>query len=160
MPGIFRWTVHAARLVDEESVHRPMESSLFAMHAKSHRTYFFIEAASLCFDKSAILRCIGMWNENFNSGIYIKYLTTLFWVYTVMCTQITYDVTKDAMNQAKHGVSLAAAASFDSTSAVTWADTRIDYHEERMHGLGLIGSRVYAVVYVMRDESRRVISLR
>lgn len=74
--------------------------------------------------------------------------------------QITYDPTKDAMNQVKHGVSLAAAASIDWASAVTWADTRMDYNEERMRGLGLIGRRVYAVVYVIRDRSRRVISLR
>ena len=74
--------------------------------------------------------------------------------------QVTYDPAKDAMNQEKHGVSLAAAASIDWTSAVTWADTRIDYNEERMRGLGLIGNRVYAVVYVIRDQSRRVITLR
>ena len=74
--------------------------------------------------------------------------------------KITYDPIKDAMNQEKHGVSLAAAASIDWTSAVTWADTRMDYHEDRMRGLGLIGNRVHAVVYVIRDQSRRVISLR
>jgi uncharacterized DUF497 family protein len=74
--------------------------------------------------------------------------------------QISYDPAKDATNQEKHGVSLAVAASIDWTSAVTWVDTRMDYHEERMRGLGLIGNRVYAVVYVIRDQSRRVISLR
>jgi uncharacterized DUF497 family protein len=74
--------------------------------------------------------------------------------------QISYDPAKDATNQEKHGVSLAVAASIDWTSAVTWADSRMDYHEERMRGLGLIGNRVYAVVYVIRDQSRRVISLR
>ena len=74
--------------------------------------------------------------------------------------KITYDPTKDAMNQEKHGVSLAAAASIDWTSAVTWADTRMDYHEDRMRGLGLIGNCVHAVVYVIRDQSRRIISLR
>ena len=74
--------------------------------------------------------------------------------------QITYAPTKDASNQEKHRVSLADAASIDWTSAVTWADTRMDYNEERMRGLGLIGNRVYAMVYVIRDQSRRVISLR
>jgi uncharacterized DUF497 family protein len=74
--------------------------------------------------------------------------------------QISDDPAKDATNQEKHGVSLAVAASIDWTSAVTWVDTRMDYHEERMRGLGLIGNRVYAVVYVIRDQSRRVISLR
>jgi uncharacterized DUF497 family protein len=57
-------------------------------------------------------------------------------------------------------MSLAAAASIDWASAVTWADTRMNYNEERMRGLGLIENRVYAVVYVIRDQSRRVISLR
>lgn len=74
--------------------------------------------------------------------------------------KITYDPAKDAVNQAKHGVSLAAAASIDWASAVTWADNRMDYNEDRMRGLGLIGNRVHAVVYVIRDKSRRVISLR
>ena len=74
--------------------------------------------------------------------------------------QITYDPAKDAINQAKHGMSLAAAASIDWASAVTWADTRMDYQEERMRGLGLIGNRVHVVVYVIRDQTRRVISLR
>ena len=74
--------------------------------------------------------------------------------------QIIDDPAKDATNQEKHGVSLAAAASIDWTSAVMWADTRMDYHAERMPGLGLIGNRVYAVVYVIRDQSRRIISLR
>lgn len=77
-----------------------------------------------------------------------------------MRMQITYDPTKDATNLEKHGVSLAAAAGIDWTSAVTWADVRFDYHEERMRGPGLIGNRVYAVVYVIRNQSRRVISLR
>lgn len=57
-------------------------------------------------------------------------------------------------------MSLAAAARIDWASAVTWADTRMDYNEDRMRGLGLIGNRVHAVVYVIRDQSRRVISLR
>lgn len=60
--------------------------------------------------------------------------------------QITYDPTKDAINQQKHGISLAAAADLDWTSAVTWADIRMAYHEERMRGLGRIGNRVDAVV--------------
>jgi uncharacterized DUF497 family protein len=54
--------------------------------------------------------------------------------------QITYDPAKDAVTQAKHGLSLAAAARIDWASAVTWADTRMDYKEDRMRGLGLIGN--------------------
>lgn len=54
--------------------------------------------------------------------------------------QITYDPAKDAVTQAKHGLSLAAAARIDWASAVTWADARMDYKEDRMRGLGLIGN--------------------
>jgi uncharacterized DUF497 family protein len=54
--------------------------------------------------------------------------------------QITYDPAKDAVTQAKHGLSLAAAARIDWASAVTWGDTRMDYKEDRMRGLGLIGN--------------------
>jgi uncharacterized DUF497 family protein len=41
-----------------------------------------------------------------------------------------------------------------------WQDTRRDYGEARMIALGLIGTRLYCVVYVDRENVRRVISLR
>lgn len=73
---------------------------------------------------------------------------------------ITFDVAKDALNTSKHGVTLALAADFEWPSAVTWPDVRRDYGEPRQAGLGYIGDRLFAVVFVDRDGQRRIISLR
>lgn len=74
--------------------------------------------------------------------------------------RFTFDPAKDVINREKHGVSLADAADFEWDSAVTWPDQRGGYGEHRMIGLGYIGLRLFAVVYVDRDDSRRIISLR
>jgi len=74
--------------------------------------------------------------------------------------QITFDTNKDKANIEKHGVSLADASGFEWDDAVTWEDERKDYNEARMCAIGYIGNRLYYVVYVDRDEARRIISLR
>jgi uncharacterized DUF497 family protein len=74
--------------------------------------------------------------------------------------ELTFDPIKDRANQAKHGVSLAAAARLDWDRAIDWEDTRRNYQERRICALAPIGNRLYYVVYVDRDETRRVISLR
>lgn len=78
---------------------------------------------------------------------------------------ITYDTAKDAVNLAKHGVSLAVANQLEWELLLAMPDSRMDYGELRMIGYAPIASRVYCVVFVDRDEanqvlSRRVISLR
>lgn len=74
--------------------------------------------------------------------------------------QITFDTNKNEANIKKHGVSLAAASAFEWDDALTWTDERNDYGEIRMCAIGYIGNRLYYVVYVDRDEARRLISLR
>jgi len=74
--------------------------------------------------------------------------------------QITFDEAKDAKNQSKHGLSLSEAAKLEWDDALIWQDTRRDYGEARMIALGVIGERLYCVVYVDRDTARRIISLR
>lgn len=73
---------------------------------------------------------------------------------------IQFDPVKDAKNTEKHGVSLSDAAGFEWEDAVTWADQRREYGEDRMAGLGYIGDRLFYVVFVARGEARRIISLR
>lgn len=73
---------------------------------------------------------------------------------------ITFDPAKNAANLAKHGVALATAQELDWDTAICWPDTRRDYGEARMAGIGYIGQRLYSVVYIDRADSRRVISLR
>lgn len=74
--------------------------------------------------------------------------------------QITFDEAKDALNKSKHGVPLSDAAKLEWDDALIWPDTRRDYGEARMVALGAIGERLYCVVYVDRDDVRRIISLR
>lgn len=74
--------------------------------------------------------------------------------------KIAFDPLKDAANLAKHGVSLALATEFEWPTAVTWLDDRHDYGEPRQVGLGYVGVRLFAVVFVGRGAQRRIISLR
>jgi len=74
--------------------------------------------------------------------------------------RIDFDLAKDAVNQRKHGISLAAAAHLDWDTAVIWPDTRFDYGEARMVGWGLIGSDLFYIVFVEQGNTTRVISLR
>jgi len=73
---------------------------------------------------------------------------------------IQFDPAKDAINRAKHGISMGEAGGMDWDSAVIWRDDRMDYGEDRMCGLGYLGMRLYFVVFVDRGDIRRIISLR
>jgi len=74
--------------------------------------------------------------------------------------RIVFDPEKDATNLRKHGVSLAAAAELDWDAALAWIDDRADYGEKRIVALAPMGDKLFFVVFVDRDEARRVISLR
>lgn len=74
--------------------------------------------------------------------------------------EIAFDITKDAANLEKHGISLAAAATLEWDDALVWLDERHNYGEVRMCAISYISDRLYYVVYVDRDEARRIISLR
>ena len=74
--------------------------------------------------------------------------------------QIVFDPEKDATNLSKHGVSLGAVAQLDWDAALAWIDDRADYGELRIVALAPIGDRLFFVVFVDRDEGRRIISLR
>lgn len=72
--------------------------------------------------------------------------------------KIEFDPAKDAANQVKHGVSLAAELEWETLLAER--DVRNDYSETRMIGYVLSGVRLFCVVYVDRGDVRRIISLR
>lgn len=74
--------------------------------------------------------------------------------------KIIFDHSKDRTNQSKHGLSLSDAEKLEWEDALIWQDTRRDYGENRMIALGAIGERLYCVVYVDREDVRRIISLR
>jgi len=71
-----------------------------------------------------------------------------------------FDPAKDAINRAKHGVSLALAQDLEWDTALVWPDEREAYGEERECAIGYIGLRLFYVVFVDRADGRRVISLR
>lgn len=74
--------------------------------------------------------------------------------------QITFDPDKDTANVAKHAVSLAMARDLEWDTLQCKEDTRRNYGETRIAGYAFIGQRLYGVVYVIRGDVYRVISLR
>ncbi|QDH58611.1 BrnT family toxin [Pandoraea pnomenusa] len=73
---------------------------------------------------------------------------------------IEFDAIKDQANRVKDGLSLALAEAFELETALVEIDDRNDYNEERFIALGLIGDRVHVMVFTVRGEAIRVISLR
>lgn len=74
--------------------------------------------------------------------------------------EFEFDPAKDIANSTKHGVSLAMAVELDWNNALVWPDTRQNYGEDRMCALAAVRERVHFVVFVDRDDIRRIISLR
>ena len=70
------------------------------------------------------------------------------------------DPAKDAVNRAKHGVSLALAEILFAGPHLSVADDRFEYGEVREVAFGLINDRLFVCVYADREAERRVISLR
>ena len=67
---------------------------------------------------------------------------------------------KDESNLVKHGVSLAVVVDFEWASAVVREDTRQQYAEPRFQATGYIDDRLHVLVFCMRADTVRVISLR
>ena len=70
-----------------------------------------------------------------------------------------WDEAKRDSNIVKHGVDFRAIEDFDWDTALTREDVRGDYGEHRFVSIGLIGNRLFVVVWTEREE-RRLISLR
>ena len=74
--------------------------------------------------------------------------------------KIGFDPDKDAFNRRKHGLSLSDAERMDFDTAVYRPDERYDYGEDRTRALGLIDGRLHMLVFTMRGDMLRAISLR
>ena len=72
----------------------------------------------------------------------------------------TCDPNKSRANYFKHGIVLEFAQYLDWANEMVWQDVRQNYNEVRMSGLVPLEGKIYAVVYVLRAESTRMISLR
>ena len=74
--------------------------------------------------------------------------------------KLVFDDNKNAINIAKHGVSLADAEKIEWETLLAIEDTRHNYGEIRIIGYALIETRLYCVVFTDRENERRIISLR
>jgi uncharacterized DUF497 family protein len=74
--------------------------------------------------------------------------------------KLVFDENKNAINIAKHGVSLADAEKIEWETLLAIEDKRYDYGEIRIIGYALIEIRLYCVVFTDRENERRIISLR
>lgn len=74
--------------------------------------------------------------------------------------RVEFDLVKNAINQSKHGVSLALASELDWNSALAWVDDRFEYGETRMIALAPKTETLYYVAFVESGDVYRIISLR
>lgn len=73
---------------------------------------------------------------------------------------ITFDPAKNASNLAKHGMPLTAAVDMDMDAALVRVDDRADYDETRYVAIGPLNGRLCVLVFTVREQTIRVISLR
>ncbi len=71
-----------------------------------------------------------------------------------------WDEEKRQTNIAKHGIDFLIAEEFDWETAIETIDDRYDYGEERCVALGFIKNLVCVLIYTLRSENIRIISLR
>jgi hypothetical protein len=71
-----------------------------------------------------------------------------------------WDEDKRSANLRKHGVDFALAEGFDWEHSIVFEDTREAYYERRWVAFAPIGDRLFALVFTMRGDVTRVISLR
>jgi hypothetical protein len=73
---------------------------------------------------------------------------------------VEFDSDKDEANRRKHGISLASAAAMDFDATRVTEDNRRDYGEPRFRALGPIHGRLHVLVFTMRGQALRAVSLR
>lgn len=73
---------------------------------------------------------------------------------------ITFDPAKNATHLAKHGLPLSAAVDMNMEAALVRVDDRTDYGETRYVALGPLNGRLCVLVFTVREQTIRVISLR
>lgn len=73
--------------------------------------------------------------------------------------KITFDPSKEAINQQKHKLSLADFPGFDDDPDVV-VDDRYNYGEVRYQARGRIDGRGYCLVYTIRGDAMHLISFR
>lgn len=91
------------------------------------------------------------------SWLYFELYVQYFCYYN-KCMEIEFDDAKNQRNLELRGISLELAVQFDFEGALE-VEHEVD-GEQRYLALGHIGARLYALVYTLRGDAVRVISLR
>ncbi len=71
-----------------------------------------------------------------------------------------WDEKKNATNLVKHGIAFDAVHDFDWDGALILPDDRHNYGEDRQRAFGFLFGKLYAVIFTLRGEDIRLISLR
>ena len=77
-----------------------------------------------------------------------------------MDPKLEWDEAKAAQNHAQRGLHFTMAGQFNWSTAQTRLDDRQDYAEDRFISRGMIGDRLHTLIYTLRGDSLRIISLR
>jgi uncharacterized DUF497 family protein len=77
-----------------------------------------------------------------------------------LAVKFSWDEPKRQANLAKHGLDFADAEKVFAGPMMLFEDTRIDYGEQRMIGVGLLDYLVVLIVHVENEETIRIISMR
>ena len=74
--------------------------------------------------------------------------------------KLEWDEAKRRQTLAERGIDFADVARFDWDSAIYHQDERRDYGESRILAFGFIDADFVSVVYTLRNDALRIISLR
>jgi uncharacterized protein len=74
--------------------------------------------------------------------------------------EFEWDEAKRAINLAKHGLDFADVEKLDWANAVTIADLRFDYGEERFQAFSWFEDRLLQVTFTVREGVYRLVSFR
>ncbi|QLB14561.1 hypothetical protein A6B39_03365 [Mannheimia granulomatis] len=74
--------------------------------------------------------------------------------------KLEYDEQKSIKNALERGLPFSMVKDFEFDTAFIKQDLRNKYSEIRYQALGLIGTRLYALVFCLRNDVVRVISFR
>jgi uncharacterized protein len=81
-------------------------------------------------------------------------------VSTINTMEITFDTAKNERNKTERGLPFTLVEQLDWFGAMIQEDVRKEYGECRYRVLGMIGDRLYAIVFTPRADKVHVISLR
>lgn len=71
-----------------------------------------------------------------------------------------WDEVKATANLTRHNVDFNSATEFNWNTAFETYDDRLNYEEDRWIAIGFIGKKLHVLVYTIRANTIRIISLR